>query len=503
MLAAQGQSERNARDIAKKAADVPEGAEPASRITRAATLMERAAVKLKDKQLVEAYEPPQLDALATLEEAKRLVDEQKQKVDDKVDGEQREAIRQAYIRIKGEEQKLADEVKRLDAARDANGELGRADGIRLGQLPTDQQKLSDDIDTVGKNLQTLKSTVYIWANTQIASGMADSKANLAAGKTGSVTQGGQTQIVSDLEAMIENLKVTPIDEKFESPQGGGKGGGGGAKPLPAEAELRLMKSLQQAVNVATKTTADDKALAGEAKDSAAVTLGRRQSSLRELLVELTNKAGNGEGGIGPEPKNLPPLPEEASLAQIDDQELQAELLGGKPGAKDKELDVRRVGDRMARSHQRLENDRDPGRVTQVIQRRIIDDFDLLIEAARQRQGKGKSSKGKPQPEDVAQEKKPDDKQAQNQGKNQSAPAGDQAAGDSNSAGPAGAQANAGKDIKETAEEWGRLFPRLRGPVLESRDETIVERYRRLIEDYTQAVSTEASGGSSTTGGAPR
>ena len=50
LLAAQGQSERNARDIATKAAGVPDGAEAASKLTRAATLMERAAVNLKGQE---------------------------------------------------------------------------------------------------------------------------------------------------------------------------------------------------------------------------------------------------------------------------------------------------------------------------------------------------------------------------------------------------------------------------------------------------------------------
>ena len=65
---------------------------------------------MKDRKLGEAYQPPQVDALAALDEASRIIDEQKQKVDDEIAGQQQEAIRQAFIRIRGDEEKLAIET---------------------------------------------------------------------------------------------------------------------------------------------------------------------------------------------------------------------------------------------------------------------------------------------------------------------------------------------------------------------------------------------------------
>jgi hypothetical protein len=505
LLAGQGQSERNARDLAKKASDVPDGAEPASRLTRAAGLMERAAVALKEKKLAEAYEPPQIDALAALEDAKRQIDEQKQRVDDEIDKQQREAIRAAYVRIHGEQQKLSDETDRIDASRNEQGELNRLEAIRLGQLPTEQQKLAEEIGKVGEQLAKLESVVYLWANKQIAEGMGEVKAGLATQKTDALVQTRHDQVLTDLQAMIDNLKVDPLERQFENEGGGGGGGGqggGGDKPLPAEAELRMLRSLQQVVNVSTIDI--DKRLDGAKPDDALaqtlVGLGRRQTQIRGLLADLV-KAASGEDVIGPEPRDADVLPEEATIAQVDEQELQAELLGGKPGEKGKQVDVRQLGDRLARSRSRLEMARDAGAITQVIQKRILDDFDRMIEEARRQQCKGGGS-GKPSPQDVAQVPKPNDAQAQNQGKAAAGPAGSKAASDSNSSGQTTGQANAGKDIRETAEEWGKISSRLRGPVLESRDETIIERYRRLIEDYTQAVSTEASGGSSSGSATP-
>jgi hypothetical protein len=504
LLNGQGQTERNTRDIGKKAADLPDGAEPASRLTRAATQMERAAVYLRDKKLTDAYEPPQREALTTLEDAKRLIEEQKNKVDDEMAQQEKEAIRQAYVRIKAEQQKLADETTRLETSRNPQGVLNRADLIRLGQLPSEQQKLADQIRKVGEDLSSLKSTVYTWANKQIETQMGEIKSDLGGQKTAAPTQRKHKQVLDDLQAMIDNLKVTPREQKFEKGSGGGGEGQAGAKPMPPEAELRLMKSLQQVLNGQTvEADASIVANKGEKTDEmneGLVQLGRRQSQFRKLLDDMLSAASKGAVTLGPEPKDGEPLAEEATIQQIDEKELEQELLAGDPGAKDKEIDVRRIGDRMARVRQRLELDRNAGRVTQVIQKRILTDFDLLIEAARQQQCKG-GGQSKPKDGEQAPQPDPGQEQAQNKGQNKANP-GAQAANNSKSTGPSGTHAGAGRDIREMSEEWGKISPRLRGPILESRDETIIERYRRLIEDYTQAVSIEASGGSSGTSPPP-
>ena len=501
LLSGQGQTERNTRDIAKKAADVPDGAEPASRLTRAATLMERAAVYVKDAKLPEAYEPPQLDALATLDDAQRMIDAQKQKVDDEVEGEQQEAIRNAFVRIRDEQQKLADETKRLEGARGAEGKLNRVDAVRLGQLPGEQQKLHDDVAKVGENLVALKSVVYLWANKQIADQMGDEKAELAASRTGNVAQRTHAQILADLSAMIDNLMVSPKESRFESPSAaGGEGGGKSSKPMPPEAELRLIKALQTNINVATKRLCDDVGGAEpltEAQNASAVSLGRRQGQVRTLLGELLSGAGNGESPLGPPAVESVATDEEQQLQQIDAREVEQELLGGKPGGEMAEVDLRRTGDRMARVNQRLEQTRDAGAVTQVVEKRILGDFDLLIQAARQQQQKPPSG-GQQKPSGQQQPApKPGEQQAQNKGENKPGNASAAAAA-SNAGGQTGVASASGKSIDERSEEWGNISPRLRQPVLDSRDETIVERYRRLIQDYTQAVSTEASGGSSAT-----
>ena len=106
--------------------------------------MERAIVSLRDRRLPEAYDPPQVEALAALEQAKKIVDEQKAKVDEQIADKEKEAIRQKYVRIKDEQEKLNDETTRIENVAQPDGDARSVpDAVRLGQLPGEQGKLAD------------------------------------------------------------------------------------------------------------------------------------------------------------------------------------------------------------------------------------------------------------------------------------------------------------------------------------------------------------------------
>ena len=76
------------------------------------------------------------------------------------------------------------------------------------------------------------------------------KDDLGKPATGVPTQAEEARIVEQLDAMIKNLEVKLLDRRFEQRGGGGGGGNCGPK-LPTEAELRLLKALQEAVNRST------------------------------------------------------------------------------------------------------------------------------------------------------------------------------------------------------------------------------------------------------------
>ena len=115
-----------------------------------------------------------------------------------------------------------------------------------------QTALSQQTAKLDSELAGLNSIVYVWANKDIVDAMQGIKTLLEKPDTSVATQSDQSAIEDQLQAMIDSLNVKPKKSPFAQ-QGGGGGGGSGKKPMPTEAELRLLKRLQQAVNKSTTT----------------------------------------------------------------------------------------------------------------------------------------------------------------------------------------------------------------------------------------------------------
>jgi hypothetical protein len=486
-------TERNTRDIGKSAEQLPNGAEPASHLLRAAGKMERAIFALRDRKLHDAYDPPQVEALAALEAAKRIVDEQKNKVDEQISDNDREAVRQKYVKIKEDQEKLNAETARIDGSRDqASKELPRAEAMRLGQLPGDQGKLSDRVSAIDKDLSEVGSIVYLWANKDIVSSMNDVKADLGKPEIGAATQTQQKRIVEQLDAMIKNLATRPRESKFAQDSGGAGQCSGGGPKLPTEAELRLLKALQQIVNRDTRATDEAEPL----DKQRTLDLGTRQGELRNLLDQLLQRASNGEMKLGPEPDKLAQLPEEAGEQDVENQELEQDLLNDKPDVEAEEKQAGLIGDRMARSRQRLALNSDPGKVTQIIQDRIVLDLDDLIEQARQQQAQTRNSKSQNKPGQKM--NKPGENMAQAQADNQgnkpgsNTKGGTSPAADETAPGQAQPQQDLTRELVERLAEWGKISPRMRDAIMEGGDEQVLEEYRKLVEDYRRSLAEKGT-----------
>ena len=82
----QEQTERNTRGVSKQAESLPDAAGITSALNRAADRMGRAIAAMREddtpdaQRLASAYDPPQTEALASLEKAKVLIDLQAQKI---------------------------------------------------------------------------------------------------------------------------------------------------------------------------------------------------------------------------------------------------------------------------------------------------------------------------------------------------------------------------------------------------------------------------------------
>jgi hypothetical protein len=490
----QQQTERNTRGASKTAESLPDAAGVVSALNRAADRMGRAIIALRqddgtDQQhLAAAYDPPQVEALGALEKAKGLVDEQAAKANRALDQQRKEAIRTAYQKILGEQKKIDADTAAIDVApRLAGGQLAHRDVILLDQLPPRQGMLAETTAKLEESLASLDSVVFVWANHDIVESMNSVKELLAKPRTDVVTQAEQTRIEQQIQAMIDSLSVKPKEIPFANKNGGGGSGQGGAG-LPTEAELRLEKALQQAVN--KSTTAISRRLGNQ--DPALVALGNRQEQLRNLLDQLLRKASHGQMKLGPEPDPKDRVSQQASGDAIDDQELTQNLLQGdaSPNPDAMKDDVSQVGRRMAQSHQRLSLDRDPGPVTQEIQSRILKNLDALIDMARVQEAESKQGQGAqprpsaPQPGDAqngaqAHNNNPNGQQARNNGHT---PAAQSVPGhDVDTSGTPTA------DITQSLKEWGSLSPRERAAVIEAASEKPVQKFKEFIDEYYQAV----------------
>jgi hypothetical protein len=489
---AQALTERNTRDLSKVAQALPNGAEPSARLLRAASRMERAVVPLRDLHLNDAYDPPQVEALAALQAAKSIIDQQKRNVDQQILNSQKDTLRQKYVKIRGDQQRIATDVPRIDQSRAPDGSLGRVQQVRLAQLPAEQQALTERVKEIEPDLAGLDSIVYTWANRDLARQMGSAEQQLARQQTDLLSQHTQNAILAALDDIIASLKVQPLVSPFAQDNNGGGGQSSGAPPLPTEAELRMLKALQLTLN---RNTVDANAIPNQANQNAELLdLGTRQSDLRTLLDKLLEKASRGSAKLGPEPPNKDLLPEELAANDSDDRELDSQLLTGKPGAEPADQQVNRVGDRMSRSRQRLALNHDGGQVTQLVQQKIVSDLDDLIQQARQREAQTRNSPhSSPQ-----QQAQPADAQAsaQNQGKPQPAAPrnpGATPAANSRHDGPPGQDAQLSADIKQSLAEWGQVTPRLRQALVDGSGESVVEPYRKMIEDYYKSLATKSSG----------
>jgi hypothetical protein len=493
----QEQTERNTRNVSKAAEPLPDGAPIVSALNHAADRMVRAVTFLRDDQaadsqrLVGAYEPPQVEALQSLENAKQIVDEQADKANQQLNAQKKEAIRAVYQKILEAQKKIdADTIDIDKAPRTADGQLGHRDAVRLAQLPIEQAGLADTTAKLDDDLTALGGIVYIWANNDIVESMRTVKGFLAVPQTNVVTQSEQTRIEEQLQAMIDSLMVKPKQSPFAQ-----RGGGGQCKPmLPSEAELRLLKRLQEAVNKSTTTIS-----AATAKDAPVlVSLGGRQGQLRTLLDQLLQKSSHGQMKLGPEPDSSDKLPEEASDDAVNDQELEHALLtdNGQPDPDQMQKDVGLVGQRMARSRQRLALDKDPGKTTQAIQKRILDNLDTLIEMARAEQSEMHPEPGKKNQQQAGQPNPVVSKMPGNTAK------GNKQAQSANSGATPAVVSVAGHDvdttgsptseITQTLKEWGALSPRKRAAVIEAASEKPVEKFKDYIDEYYQALGARAT-----------
>ena len=363
------------------------------------------------------------------------------------------------MKLLNDQKKVGVDIKSIDA-KGKEGALPRPTAIRLGQLPGDQGTLSERAGKLGEQLEQLESIVYVWANTDIVNSMNAVKDDLAKPTTDVPTQAEETRIEEQLQAMIDNLRKKQASEKNERQQRQqqGQGGSGSVRPaegpMPTETELRLLKALQHAVN--KNTTVID---AEKNKDKPKLlSLGSRQGELRGLLDKMIQKASEGKIKLGAEPDNRDQLPEEAAKGAVEDNEFVKALLNQKPGD-DESVRLHQAAPATAwparASGCALNND--PGKTTQEIQKRIVNDMDDLINRPATSSRAAATTAAQPRRQRQQQQQ-----QQQNHGQQQIAQQqqnrqqGQNAAQESVLRPGDKPQVDISQDIKAQIERWGRI-----------------------------------------------
>ena len=162
--------------------------------------------------------------------------------------------------------------------------------------------------------------------------------------------------------------------------------------------------------------------------------------------------------------------------QVEDERFQRELLGDGPPADTGQI----VRSLMGESAKRLAAS-DPGEGTQYVQEQVVEGIDRLIQELSRRPAAA-SPKGQG-----------GGKEQEAPGKASPAPAPGKSAGET-AGGNAGGTENVSpaEDFRSAAETWGRISPKLRGPVVEGRSERVIGKYKSLVDDYYRAVSAKAA-----------
>lgn len=530
----QEQTERNTRDLSRPAEQVPEGSAIAESLTRAASRMERAAVFIRQEDLTAAYEPPQIQALSALRDALAATRKQQEQVQEEIEEQERAAIRDTLVTIRDAQAAEVNEPTGVIETKRLAGELDRRDSFQPRTVLSPRQtELAGQIAEVEQTLADVGGVAFVYAGKQTRQGMEGVALRLMERDTSVATQAEQVKIVAQLDAMIESLTLEedPNDDRFDRNSSPGNQGEGGEQQqgpqLPPEAELKLVRKLQEAVNGTTEALAGIKQQGDAAQqppelDERLAATAAEQGELRGVLDQMLRSYSEGQSGFGPEPDPQNALPEESGDTdqieqQLDDRDLLDDLLGD--GARDNAggagemmeggggegegndeqqpqagggMRVRQVGDYMGRSRQRLDLERDPGPVTQVIQKRILEGIDNLIDEARnQQQNQSSSSSSSSQTRRPQQQPQPGEQQANAGGQQPGAQQpGEGEAPDNAQDGPAGTAPDLSRSLEETLAGWGGLTPRQREAILDTRGDQALEMYRALTEQFYKKLNEQ-------------
>jgi chromosome segregation ATPase len=285
----QQETERLAKQLqrlqAEKAAQSTAGA--ASEMNRA------------DKDAAQGKQPDALDDLAKakqdLDEAQQQLAERRRQAEQELAHEQLAKIGDALKSLADRQSRIVDETLAYDAQRKQPTGLTRAQSQSVLDLGRTEASLSAESTALAEKVAAAE--VFQLALEQAAAEMNGAADRLAQLDTGSATQLVAGNALRRLQQIVEALRRDPNSNPPQPNDGGrgreGGGAGGAGNQPPADkiallAEVKLLKMLQEQVNLRTKQL--DEATRGQPMLTADqrreyIELAREQGNLAELIAK--------------------------------------------------------------------------------------------------------------------------------------------------------------------------------------------------------------------------
>lgn len=286
-------------------------AEVARQVESAAAAQEQAVIALRAAPTdAPGAQSAEAKSLTHLQEARRLAAELQQRLQEQQQQRRRQELAQAYRDLHERQTALISETTPL-----AGVDLDRRQRVIARQLGNQQAQIRiDSMDLLRRTEDLAESFVFEASHRQIDALAETVVEDLRLAEIGPAQLMREQDIADRFLALALALQDSPSDREFEEPggesgQGGGQGGGGQPPALvPPIAQLKLLRSLQDAVYRSTRLLDERGADLDAADRSGRIEeLGRAQRELtdlgRRLIEEMSQRAG-GEG------RPTPPPPEE-------------------------------------------------------------------------------------------------------------------------------------------------------------------------------------------------
>jgi hypothetical protein len=307
----QEQLEQEAQRISRQL-DRLSAPEVAEKMTAAAEKMDQAKKSSEKGEGKKAGDEAQA-AKKNLEDAKQKLAQKRRQAEIDMAIEQLARLGDTITAIRERQQGALEETQRLEGLVQKQGQLSPAQKTSLADLARLQWSLEEE--TTGLAGRLIGAEVFVLALSGSAREMARSAGFLDRGRVDNATRAAQLEALAGLDRLLESLKPEPPEEEDqeEPRKEGGAGQGGGAKPpsspgeaLKALAQLKLLKLMQEDVNLRTRALEAAFGSRDELADQdveSYLDLSQEQGRLAELILGLIAPQEDPEN----DPANLPDL----------------------------------------------------------------------------------------------------------------------------------------------------------------------------------------------------